>query len=50
MNLMKSGLFEGERPLYKIANVEIKHSEFLDGESAVKESRNLKVSHLTLIE
>ncbi|WP_220026890.1 DUF3737 family protein [Paenibacillus sp. S02] len=45
MNLIESGLFEGERPLYKIANVEIKHSEFLDGESAVKESRNLKVSH-----
>ncbi|BBH20223.1 hypothetical protein Back11_15680 [Paenibacillus baekrokdamisoli] len=44
MNLIEKGTFEGERPLFKIANVQIKHSEFLVGESAVKESRNLKVS------
>lgn len=44
MHLIEKGIFKGERPLYKIANTEIKHSEFLAGESAVKESRNLKVA------
>ncbi|WP_235548986.1 DUF3737 family protein [Paenibacillus sp. Soil522] len=29
MNLIDKGTFEGERPLFNIANVQIKHSEFL---------------------
>lgn len=37
MKLIEKGTFEGERPLFKIFNVKIKDSEFLAGESAIKE-------------
>lgn len=43
MKLIDKGIFEGERPLYKSFNVLIKESEFLPGESAIKESENVKV-------
>lgn len=43
MNLIEKRTFEGERPLYKSFNLQIKDSEFLAGESAIKESRNVKV-------
>lgn len=45
MKLIEKGTFEGERPLFKSFNIEIRNSEFLPGESAVKESRNVKVSN-----
>ena len=39
MELIENMIFEGERPLYKSIKVEIKNSEFLAGESAIKESK-----------
>jgi hypothetical protein len=45
MELIKNGIFEGERPLFKSFNIHITDSEFLPGESAVKESRNVKVEN-----
>lgn len=43
MKVIEKGTFEGERPLYKSFNLHIKDSEFLPGESAIKESKNIKV-------
>ena len=43
MKLIEKGTFEGERPLFRSFNLEIKNSEFLQGESPIKESRNVKV-------
>jgi hypothetical protein len=45
MKLIEKGTFEGERPLFKICDVHIKDSEFLAGESAIKESREVKASN-----
>ncbi|URZ17497.1 DUF3737 family protein [Clostridium felsineum] len=42
MNVIEKEIFEGERPLYKSFDVLIKECEFLPGESAIKESRNIK--------
>ena len=38
-------IFEGERPLYKSRDIKIEHCKFLPGESAIKESRRVKVSN-----
>ncbi len=43
MKLIEKGTFEGERPLFKSFNIQINDSAFLAGESAVKESKNIKV-------
>jgi len=45
MKIIEKGTFEGERPLYKSFNLQIMNSEFLPGESAIKESRHVKVSN-----
>lgn len=45
MKLMENMIFEGERPLYKAININIKNSKFLPGESAVKESKKIKVEN-----
>lgn len=42
MKLIENKTFQGERPLYKSFDIEIKNSEFLPGESAIKESTNVK--------
>ena len=42
MKLIEKGTFEGERPLFKSFNMQIKDSVFLAGESAIKESKNIK--------
>ncbi|WP_058304155.1 DUF3737 family protein [Gorillibacterium timonense] len=42
MRVIENETFEGERPLYKVRDVIIKDSEFLPGESAIKESRNVQ--------
>lgn len=43
MNIIKNKTFQGERPLFKTFNMQIEKCKFLPGESAVKESQNLKV-------
>lgn len=43
MITVEKGIFEGERPLYKSFDIQIKDSEFLSGESPIKESKNVKV-------
>ena len=45
MELIENMIFEGERPLYKSIKVEIKNSEFLAGESAIKESKKIKIEN-----
>lgn len=45
MRLIENRTFEGERPLFKIFDIHIEDSEFLPGESAIKESSNVHVSH-----
>lgn len=45
MNLIENKSFEGERPLYKSRNIEIKNCKFLPGESAIKEGKKIKVSN-----
>lgn len=45
MKLIEKGTFAGDRPLFKIFDIHIKESEFLAGESAIKESRNVKASN-----
>lgn len=42
MKLIEKETFEGERPLFKSTNMEIKDSVFLAGESPIKESKNIK--------
>lgn len=37
--------FTGERALFQAQNLEIKHSTFFDGESPLKESKNIKASN-----
>lgn len=50
MELIEKGTFEGERPLFKITNVQIHDSEFLARESTIKESRNVRVPIVTFPE
>ncbi len=48
MKLIENKTFVGERPLYKLRNARVKNSEFLPGESAIKESKHLKVSQCNI--
>ncbi|MEH7220527.1 DUF3737 family protein [Bacillus toyonensis] len=43
MEFIEKGTFKGERPLFKMFNVQIKDSDFLAGESAIKRCKNVKV-------
>ena len=45
MKIIEKRSFEGERPLYKSNDIIIKDCEFLPGESAIKESRNVKAEN-----
>lgn len=40
-----SGIYVGERALYNTVDALIKESTFMDGESPLKESKNIEVSH-----
>ena len=50
MELIENGTFEGERPLYKSFDVIIKKCKFLPGESAIKESRNIKAVNCNFLD
>ena len=47
MKNLKNGTFEGERALFKGRNLKIDNSKFLNGESPLKESKNIEVTNST---
>jgi hypothetical protein len=46
MDVLKEGLFTGERALYNLKDTEIFDSTFEDGESPLKESKNIKLHNV----
>jgi hypothetical protein len=46
MDILKEGLFTGERALYNLKDTEIFDSTFEDGESPLKESKNIKLHNV----
>lgn len=44
MKILKDGCFTGERALYYSSSLDIRDSVFCDGESPLKESRDIKIS------
>lgn len=44
MNRIKNQFFEGERPLFASSNLHLENVKFYPGESAIKESTNIKVA------
>jgi hypothetical protein len=47
LKLINNQTFEGERPLFKSSFIELQNCEFSVGESAIKESHNIKASECT---
>lgn len=45
MNILKEGLFEGERALYHISDTRIENSTFQNGESPLKECRGIELDN-----
>ena len=46
MDILREGLFTGERALYNLKDTEIFDSTFEDGESPLKESKNIKLHNV----
>jgi hypothetical protein len=45
MKIIKQQLLKGERALFNSKDLEISYSTFVDGESPLKESQNIKIDH-----
>lgn len=47
MNIYRNEKYSGERCLYNIKNSDLENCDFVDGESPLKETRNLNISNTT---